>query len=161
VIHRTITAVLLTVELSSCGVVFWTTEYTSSQPDGKASIEVQLRGCLDDCALRIVAKQDRRAKQIAWGNDCIVSFAEAAWSGSTVAIFVDGGTCPPIRVAYDFSKEQRVDFESFAPSLRAAIVKDYAVTSEELEQAEGDVFRWITDPKLVQRARIEFRKRGG
>jgi hypothetical protein len=79
--------------------------------------------------------------------------------GPTAITFVDGQFCRPIKVAYDFTKGQVVDFETVAPILKAAIIRDYAFTAEELRDADADAFRWVTSPRFLQRAHDEFRRR--
>jgi hypothetical protein len=101
---------------------------------------------LGDCSLRIVVEQGLRSEQIAYRRGCVLNFAEASWTGSVVAIFVDGGYCQQIEVAYDVALHRTVTVSTFEPALRSAIVEDYRVDPSELRAAGGDVFQWATYP---------------
>lgn len=91
---------------------------------------------------------------------CVVFFAHAAWSGSVVVVFVDGGYCGQFRVAYDFTSDRLVDFKTAEPALRETIIRDYGVTAEELKSNSGDVLKWATYPgRCCSRAVDDFRKR--
>ena len=94
--------------------------------------------------MRIVVDQGSRSERIAYRRGCMINFAEASWSGSVVAIFVDGGFCQQIKVAYDVRVQRVVPVSTFEPALRSAIVQDYRVDPSELRAAGGDVFRWAT-----------------
>jgi hypothetical protein len=74
-------------------------------------------------------------------------------------LFVDGTFCKPIKAAYDFATDKAVNFDSFAPALSASIIKEYAVTAEELREWDGDVLRWVVAPQSIQRAHNEFHRR--
>jgi hypothetical protein len=148
--------------LTSCrGIVAWGTVYNSVSPDGALELVVQEKGCFADCALRVGLKRGWHTEQIAWKSDCVVNFAHAEWSGTTVATFVDGGYCGDIRVAYDMKARRLVDFTSAEPWLRDSIIKAYGVTHIELQQNRGDIFAWATYPGdgSPRRSMEEFHKR--
>jgi hypothetical protein len=99
--------------------------------------------------------------KVAHGNDCIVNFAHAAWSGTKVAVFVDGYYCGPIRAAVDVESGKPIDYETAKAWLAQSIIESYSVSPDELEAAGGDVFRWATYPGDGQQRRsmVEFRQR--
>jgi len=98
---------------------------------------------------------------IAGGNDCVIRFAHAAWSGTRVAVFVDGSYCQTIKVAYDTASNRQFTFQHAEPWLREAIIGEYAVTPEELKGNGGDVLAWATYPGdgRPRRSSDEFRRR--
>jgi hypothetical protein len=153
-------AALLLITLSGCGVLTWKTVYSSPSPEGKAVVRIEEAGCLGDCAVQVVVRRSWHTTRIAKKSGCVVYFAHAAWSGNVVAVFVDGGYCHDIRVAYDVSSDRTVDFKTVEPWLREAIVRDYRVTAEELRGNSGDVLMWATYPgHCCSRGVDEFRKR--
>jgi len=90
-----------------------------------------------------------------------MTFAHAEWIGDTVAVFVDGGYCHQIRIAYDSKSRRSVDFKSVEDRLRSSIIKAYSVTERELEANDGDVFQWATYPGdgNPRRSKTEFHER--
>jgi hypothetical protein len=154
-------AALLLVMLTGCaGILTWKTVYSSASPDRKASLRVEERACFADCALQIAVNRGWSSARIAQKTDCVVFFAHAAWSGSVVAVFVDGVYCGQIRAAYDFASNRVIDFKAAEPWLREAIIRDYGVTAEELKANSGDVFKWATyNNQCCNRAVDDFRKR--
>ena len=143
------------------GIVTWGTVYHSVSPDKASELLVQEKGCFADCALQVVLKRGWHMERIASKGDCVVNFAHADWSGNIVAVFVDGGYCGQIRVAYDFNAHRMIDFNSAVPWLRSSIVNAYHVTDSELQSNRGDVFLWATYPGdgNPRRSMEEFRKR--
>jgi hypothetical protein len=139
-------AVVMLATLSGCGIVTWRGVYCSNQAHGNARTCVEEKCGLGDCSLRIVVEQGLRSEQIAYRRGCVLNFAEASWTGSVVAIFVDGGYCQQIEVAYDVALHRTVTVSTFEPALRSAIVEDYRVDPSELRAAGGDVFQWATYP---------------
>lgn len=73
-----------------------------------------------------------------------MNFAHAAWKGSRVAVYVDGGYCGPVKAAFDTATGENVNFESLEPILRSSIVDSYSVTPDELRVFGGDVLAWAT-----------------
>jgi hypothetical protein len=139
-------AVVTLTVLSGCGIVTWQGVYCSNQTHGNARVCVEQKCGLGDCSLRIVVAQGSRHEQIAYRRGCVLNFAEAYWTGSVVATFVDGGYCQQMKAAYDVALQRTVPVSTFEPGLRSAIVEDYRVDSSELRAAGGDVFRWATYP---------------
>src|SRR6476661_6559791 len=138
---------LVTLGTASCaGILSWATVYSSRAPDGKAELRVQETGCFADCALRIIVKQGWSTTKIASASDCVVFFAHAAWKGSRVVVYVDGGYCGPVKAAYDTATGEKINFESLEPMLRSSIVNTYSVTTDELKAHGGDVLAWATYP---------------
>jgi hypothetical protein len=135
--------------------------YSVGAPDGKTQLLVQEKGCFADCAVQVVVKRTWAAGQIAWKSDCIVNFAHAEWSGNVVAVFVDGGYCGPIKVAYDTTLRRTVDFKMAEDWLKSSIIKAYRVTPNELMANDGDVLLWATYPGdgNPRRSKDEFQRR--
>ena len=152
---------LLVLTLHGCGgVLTWETVYSSASSDRHAELRVQRTNCFGDCEVQIVVVRGWREQQIAHRFDCAVQFAHASWSGSVVAVFVDGSFCGQIKVAYDTATQRTVDFESASSWLKPAIIHAYRVTADELQANKGDVFLWATDPAdRRHRAAHEFRAR--
>src|SRR5215831_19489908 len=126
--------VLLMVGLLGCrGVIMWATVYSAASGDGSAKVLVQENACFADCALRIIVNRGWHSDQIVTRSDCYMTFAHAEWIGDTVAVFVDGGYCHQIRIAYDSKSRRSVDFKSVEDLLRSSIIKAYSVTERELE----------------------------
>lgn len=140
----------------------WKTLYSDRSADGK-EVKVQEAACFADCAVRVVAIADGQSTPIIHASQCVVNFAHAIWIGPVVGIFVDGGTCGPIRVAYDTSSGRSVPFTNVERALAESIIRAYAVTPAELKSAGGDVFVWATYPQngKPRRSMDEFRKRHG
>jgi hypothetical protein len=154
-------AIVMLAALSSCGIVTWREVYCSNQAHGNARVCVEQKCGMADCSLRIVVDQGSRSEQIAYRRGCIINFAEASWTGSVVAIFVDGGYCQQIKAAYDVGAQRVVPVSTFEPALRSAIVDDYRVDLSELRAAGGDAFRWATYPGdgNPHRSKDEFARR--
>lgn len=153
---------LLILGAASCaGILSWATVYSSRSLNGEAELRVQESGCFADCALRIIVKQGWSTTKIASASDCAVFFAHAAWKGSRVAVYVDGGYCGPVKAAYDTATGEKISFETLEIMLRSSIVNEYSVTTEELQAHGGDVLAWATYPGdgLSHRGPEEFRKR--
>lgn len=152
-------SVVLLGTLCGCFLFFFTTVYSSRSPDGKAEVRVEERCGIADCSVRVVLSRDWPADEvIAWGNDCVITFAHAAWSGTQVAVYIDGSTCLQIRVAHDTATNRHVTFKDTEPWLKTAIIREYAVTPGELETNGIDGLRWL-GPSGNDRLRAEFRKR--
>jgi hypothetical protein len=146
----------------SCGILTWRTVYSSDSPDHRAQIAVQDRCGIPDCAVQVVAQRGWHTANIATKSDCVVFFAQAVWSGTVVAVFVDGTYCGTIKAAFDVATDRKVEFEAFAPQLQSAIIREYGVTADELRANGGDVFKWATYPgRCCSRGSDEFRKRHG
>lgn len=151
----------MAVMLSACGgILTWKSVYSAASPDGKATVRVEETACFADCALQVVVSHGWHTAKIARRSDCVVFFAHAVWSGNVVVVFVDGGYCGDIRVAYDVASGRVVDFKNGEPWLKEAIIRDYGVTRDELLANRSDVFKWATYPgHCCSRAVDEFRKR--
>jgi hypothetical protein len=152
---------VLSSVLGGCGIVTWKTAYTSASGDGSTKIAVaQMRG-LSDCMLRVVASNGWHSQTVALNRGCIIEFAHAVWSGNRVAVFVDGSFCGSITVAYDFGTNREIAFETLSRNLKAAIIRDYSVSADEVQASGGDVFRWASYPGdgVEHRAMAEFRRR--
>lgn len=148
--------------LCSCGgILTWKSVYSSIGPDGKSELGVEIKGCLADCAVQVVVKRGWFSERIAAGNDCIVTFAHAAWSGTKVAVFIDGLFCGSIKVAFDTSSGRTIEFRTAEAWLRKSMIESYAVSREELDANGGDVFIWATYPGdgSSRRSMTEFRVR--
>lgn len=158
---RYVLGFLLLSPLGCTGFLTWRTVYSSASSDRDSVLLVQEAGCFADCSVRVVMMQGRRERVIATASDCAVTFAHSAWSGSIVAVLVDGLYCGQIKVAYDTATESKVDFESAQAWLKLSIVEAYKVTAEELEANNGDVFQWAIYPGDGQSRRSvrEFRSR--
>lgn len=156
-----IIAIVLLLGLSACsGISTWKTVYSSVSPDRKESIRVEETNCFSDCTVRVVVSNGQETKTIAKKLDCAVFFAHAAWSGSLVAVFVDGVYCGDIRIAYDLASNRALDFRVAQGWLGEAIIREYAITPDELRANGDDVFKWATYPgHCCSRAVDEFRKR--
>ena len=78
-----------------------------------------------------------------------------------MGIFVDGGYCQQIEVAYDTSTNAEISYSLMKAQLGQAIVRDYNVTPDELRSKEGDVFAWASylGDGEVRRGVEEFRER--
>ena len=78
-----------------------------------------------------------------------------------MSVFVDGGYCGPIKVAYDTTSQRNVDFEMTEQWLKPAIIKACGVTSDELQANGGDVLVWATYPGdgNQRRSMDEFHRR--
>jgi hypothetical protein len=63
-------------------------------------------------ALRIAGHCEKRWRTttLAEKRDCLIMFAHAAWSGTIVAVFVDGGYCGQIKAAYGLATGRAIDF---------------------------------------------------
>lgn len=144
-----------------CGVLLWDSVYRSDAPDGKSTLQLQVRSCGPDCEIRIVVGQWWRTTEIARRGDCVLEFAHVAWLGSVVSVFVDGVTCGQLRAAYDVAAERAVPFEETESWLADSIVKEYSVTNEEIEANAGDVFKWASyfGNERPRRSHREFRRR--
>lgn len=153
--------VFVLLALAGCGgILTWRTVYSSIPSDRRAELRVEETNCFADCEVQIVVARGWREQQIAHRFDCAVQFAHASWSGSVVAVFVDGSFCGQIKVAYDTATQRTVDFESAQSWLKPAIIQAYSVTADELQANKGDVFLWATDPAdRRHRAAHEFRAR--
>jgi hypothetical protein len=152
--------ILLALIACSCGVITWKTVYASHAPGSNAAILLRETGCLGDCKVRIIAQNGWREVPIADKYDCSIAFAHAAWVDSIVALFADGTSCGEIRVAYDTASHRTLDFNSYVPTMRASILKEYAVTPAELRANHGDIFFWVTGDQSL-RARKDFQRRQG
>jgi hypothetical protein len=91
----------------------------------------------------------------------MVNFVHTAWLGSKVGVFVDGGYCGPIKVAYDVTAKRSIPFSDIEKDLRYSIIAEYGVTHKELEENGGDVLKWATYPGDGQsrRSMLLFRER--
>ncbi|MEO8097421.1 MAG: hypothetical protein ABI811_06940 [Acidobacteriota bacterium] len=77
-----------------------------------------------------------------------------------MAVFVDGGACPALRIAYDFEQNRDTNFEAYSSVLAASIIDAYSVTPEELAEYEQDVFAWAAHARFRSiRAFDEFGRR--
>jgi len=147
-------ALLLFVFGCSCeGPLAWTTTYVSEpSPDGQYRIRIQGRGCLADCTARIVVESRiGLTHEIARRTDCWFGFTEVYWHSDSyhrLALFFDGRVCGQMRLAYEIHSGARstpIPFETLEPFLRKAIEHNCDLTAAELQQFEGDVFRWASD----------------
>jgi len=114
-----------------------------------------------DCAVKIAVKQGWASQQIGFARGCVLDFAQAAWIGSTVGVFVDGGTCRQIRAAYDIVSRQEAPFSRVEGAVRMAIVNEYRVSADEIKASGGDSFGWAAYPGdgSRRRGKDEFDKR--
>jgi hypothetical protein len=151
-------AFLMPIVFSGCGIATWREVYCSNQPHGNARACVQEKCGLADCSVEIAVKQDAVSELIGYARGCVIDFAQAAWVGSTVGVFVDGGTCQQIRAAYDLASKREVPFSAVEGAVRSAIIKEYGVSPNELKTAGGDIFKWATYPGdgLQRRSKDEF-----
>jgi hypothetical protein len=158
-----IALLLCLVALSACRVFLrtWTTVYLCPLPDGAAVLKVETLSNFGDEELRVVVNRGWQSKEIAYRSDCSLNFAHGAWQESVVAVFIDGGYCGQIRIAYDATTQRAIDFKAAEPWLRAAIIKSYTVSADELRRYRGDVFEWATDrgDGWPRRGSIEFERR--
>jgi hypothetical protein len=126
---------------------------------GCSEIEVQETACFADCAVRVVLRDGWRSTTIASASDCWISFAQAAWSGPIVGVFVDGRICGQIKAAYSVQSRVGVQFEAAEDAVRMAIVREYSVQPHELAKAHNDPLVWATYDQFEEgRAAGEFRK---
>ena len=90
-----------------------------------------------------------------------MQFAHAAWSGTRVAVFVDGSYCGPILAAVDVESGKPIDYETAKAWLAQSIIESYAVSPDEMKAFGGDVFKWATYPGdgRLRRSTVEFRRR--
>jgi hypothetical protein len=147
---------------ASCrGILTWATVYESVAPDGGTTLQVQVSKCFGDCDVRVVVNRGWSAERIAARSDCAVQFAHAEWEGDTVAVFVDGSSCGPIKAAYDARARRAVEFAAVEPWLRDSITRSYGVTADELSANQWDVFQWATYPGdgQARRSTEEFSRR--
>ena len=93
-------------------------------------------GCYSDCQLKVLYEWDGLLETIATGDDCAMRFAHAAWREGVVSVFVDGGFCGPIRVAYDTRRHSVVAFETTAQWLAQDMQQTYGIS----DVREQDVF---------------------
>jgi hypothetical protein len=144
----------------ACGL-FWTTAYKAASPDGKATVIVQVRSNFSDQSIRVLLERGSDSQLLIRGYDCLLNFAHAAWSGTRVAVFIDGVYCHTLHAAYDMATNRSVDSRTVEPWLAADIIKSYAVTPDELKENGGNVFKWATYPGdgNPHRAGAEWRKR--
>jgi hypothetical protein len=158
---RGLFAIATLAALSNCGVVAWREVYCSSASHSNVRACVEQKCGMADCSLRIVVYKGSGSEQIAYRRGCIINFAEASWTGSTIAMFVDGGYCQQLEVAYDAGAQRVVPASTFESALRSAIVNDYRVSPSELRAAGGDVFQWATYPGdgNPHRSKEEFARR--
>jgi hypothetical protein len=156
---RGILAIVLAV-MVGCGVLMFhePTRYVSSSPDGRWRVRVTERACLADCVVRIYADGGLIPIPIGVGNDCWIEFVHTTWIKSTAVVFVDGGVCPDIKVAYDFDHRSFVEYSLFEPQLNDDIVRAWEVTDAELEACGGDALQWASSRSECGggRARVEF-----
>jgi hypothetical protein len=151
----------VTVGYYGCTELTWSTVYTAQSPDSGARIEVQefLR-IGPDSSVRVRLRHGLRSSTIWRRSDCWFSFAHAAWKGPVAGVFVDGKICGQIRIAYSLEDRKVIPFEQVAEAVRKSIIREYAVTAEELAEAHGDPLVWATfDQFADNRAALEFRKR--
>jgi hypothetical protein len=142
---------------ASCrGILTWATVYESVAPGGGTTLQVQVSKCFGDCDVRVVVNWGWSAERIAARSDCAVMFAHAEWEGDTVAVFVDGASCGPIKAAYDAGARREADFAAAEAGLRSSIVRSYGVTADELSANQGDVLQWASQS---QRSTEEFSRR--
>jgi hypothetical protein len=147
--------------IASCAVIFYrvSTRYTSVSPDGKHAIRFGEK-CAFDCMIHIDAEGDWPSREIALGNDCTSDFLHVAWFGPVAAIFVQGGACPDIKIAYSFQQGQRIDFTAYEPRLKEDIVSVWRVTPEELASCGADLLVCVSDRiGYGERVRREFSAR--
>lgn len=154
-------AVSLALLSNACGVLTPREVYSSRSPNGKAVTAVSEMCGLADCTVSIVIQEGFHSNRIKVARGCVIEFAQAAWSGSRVGVFVDGSLCEVITAAYDTSTHQVIPFESMRPAVEAAIIRDYGVTQDELAQVSGNVLVWAHYPGDGEdhRAKTEFHKR--
>jgi hypothetical protein len=147
--------------LSGCGVLGWREVYSSRRPGGRTQITVEEKCGLADCSMRMILVENRHSVQLDYRRGCNINFVHAAWLGPVVGVFVDGGTCQQIKIAYDTVARTTVPFTNVEEALRAAITAEYAPDGAELRSAGGDIFQWATYPGDGSRRRSieEFRKR--
>jgi len=139
-------SVLAPLTYSGCGVLTWHEVYNSNQPRGRSRVSLKEECGLADCSLRIAVEQGWSSTEIGFARGCVIDFAQAAWDGPIVGMFVDGGTCGQIRVAYDVASKQKVAFSRVEATVRLAIIDGYHVTGNELKAMHGDPFEWATYP---------------
>jgi len=147
--------------ISGCGILSWREVYCANQPHGSAQVCVEEICGLADCSVRIVVKRGWTKTQIPLARGCVIDFVQAAWVGSTVGVFVDGGTCQQVRAAYDVDAKRAVPFQTAADAIRSVIIQDYNVSPDELRAEGGDALKWATYPGDGQprRSKDEFGKR--
>ncbi len=156
---RSIAAFALLLFLG-CGMRSWNPVYSCPRPGGGAEVRVEEDCGLADCLVQVVVAERGHTTRIAAKSDAGVMFAHGAWSGNTAAVFVDASPASPITVAYDVATHQAVEFSLVEPWLKEAIVRDYSVTSEELQANDNDALKWAEYPgQCCSRAVDEFRKR--
>lgn len=156
-----ISVLALAAFLAGCSVLGWREVYSCAMPGGKRSATVSENCGLSDCTVRVVVDGARGPTEIALRRGCNIYFAHAAWVGSVVGVFVDGGTCQTIGIAYDSASDTRVPFQAVEATLRASIGTDYGVGPKELAKTGGDVLAWATYPGdgSQRRSMVDFRKR--
>ena len=159
--RRTIQGYVLLASFAvGCGVITWREVYISDQPDGSGQVRVEQKCGLADCSVRIVAKRGWTPIQMAYRRGCNINFAQGAWVGSVVGVFVDGGSCGSIKAATDTASGAAAPFSAVEAALRAAIVKDYNVGAGELMAVGGDALEWATQSsRRSSRSSDEFHRR--
>jgi hypothetical protein len=136
--------------------------YTFPSPDQRSEIRIEQYNCgFADCAIRVVLKRGWRYAYLTDRSDCALNFAHAAWHEAKVSVFVDGGHCGAIKTAFDIANWSNLSFSATEEWMREAVIADYAVSPEELQANQSDVFKWATYPGdgKPRRSVQEFQKR--
>lgn len=119
------------------------TVYLSSASGGDPTVKVQTSKCFVDCEVRVVARSVHGSFELDRDTDCIVTFAHAAWSGRTAAVYITTAFCKTFRIAYDFTLDDYVDWNSAKAWLAHSIKLEYQLKPKDLEPFDGDVFRFL------------------
>ncbi len=154
---------MLVIALIMAWGSFWTTDYTSTSPDGAREISVQTRACFADCVLRVVAHQGWSSDVLMYGNDCTFEVAHTTWIGKIAVTHIPSSACAGFHFAYDFEARRQIDPRPYESSLREDVQRTYAVTPKELLSCNGDVLKWMNRHERCMnyegRALEEFRRR--
>ena len=110
------------------------------------TLKVRQGNCFGDCSVIIELVLKGQSHVLLRKSDCVVQFAHAAWSGTQVAVFVDGTLCFTLQVAYDTALSKTVDFAAAQSWLKGDMMKMYSLTPDQLKQSDGDTFKWATNP---------------
>lgn len=137
-----IVLVLLATTLDP-GIFFWRTVYQSnSRTSRTTSVEVQLRGCVADCAMRVVLYRGFETKVLTRQSDCYLGLAQAVWQAERVAVLVNGVYCNVLQTGYDLATGSPINVHALEPAIKAALTASYNLTPTTLSKHRGDALAW-------------------
>jgi hypothetical protein len=145
-----IIAFLLLATRLDPGIFFWRTVYQSHSPVSRHTlVEVQQRGCIIDCAMRVVLYSGFQAEVLTQQGDCYFGLAQAAWQAERVGVFVNGGYCNSFQTAYDLAASAAIDAHALDPARKAAIFASYGVIPVALAKHLKDALIWAASNDAV------------